>query len=222
MDAKYGDWVITPRRGKPVELSALWFNALHCMATFARRLGEPAQEYLDAAAQTQAGFARFWHAELGYCYDVLDGPVGADPSLRPNQIFAVALPFSPLAAEQQRAVVDICARRLLTPVGLRSLDPAHRDYAATYAGSLLKRDLAYHQGTVWAWLLGPFISAHLRVYGDRDLAFSYLRPLLDQLAAAGLGSLSEVFDGDAPYAPDGCPAQAWSVAEALRALYNVS
>jgi len=217
MDVKVDDWVATPRIGKLVEINALWYNALRNMADFASRLGEPADRYDTLAKQTHAGFARFWNEAVGYCYDVLDGPRGDDPALRPNQLFAVSLPYSPLASEQQRAVVEVCARHLLTSHGLRSLAPDDPAYVGHYGGNQRRRDTAYHQGTVWSWLIGPFVSAHLRVYGDRELARSFLQPLLHHLADHGVGSISEIFDGDPPFTPHGCIAQAWSVAEVLRA-----
>ncbi|MBS1253688.1 MAG: hypothetical protein MAG451_02741 [Anaerolineales bacterium] len=217
MDAKVDDWVVTPRIGKPVEINALWYNALRIMVDFSCRLGERAEEYAAAADQVEAGFARFWNEEAGYCYDVLDGPAGDDASLRPNQLFAVSLPHSPLDARQQQAVVDACARELLTSHGLRSLAPEAPAYVGHYGGGQRERDAAYHQGTVWAWLIGPFVSAHLRVYGDPDLARSYLPPLLQHLVDHGVGSISEIFDGHPPFTPRGCIAQAWSVAEVLRA-----
>jgi predicted glycogen debranching enzyme len=218
MDAIAGDWVVTPRMGKPVEINALWYNALRIMADFARQLGREvmAGDYEQMADQVRQSFQRFWNEDLGYCYDVLDGPDGDDPALRPNQLFAVSLPHSPLTPAQQKAVVDVCARRLLTPYGLRSLDPDHSDYHGHYGGDRLQRDAAYHQGTVWGWLIGPFVSAHLRVYGDPVQARSFLLPLLKHLNAHGAGSMSEIFDGDPPFTPRGCPAQAWTVAEVLR------
>ncbi len=217
MDAKIGDWVVTPRIGKPVEVNALWYNALRSMAGFSRRIGRPAAEYNSLAARTLAGFARFWNHTAGYCFDLLDGPDGHEPTLRPNQLFAVSLPESPLTPLQQQAVVDACARHLLTSRGLRSLTPEHPDYQGHYGGDQGQRDRAYHQGTVWGWLLGPFVLAHLRVYHDPALARSFLEPMADHLTAHGLGTLSEIFDGDPPFRPDGCIAQAWTVAEILRA-----
>jgi predicted glycogen debranching enzyme len=217
MDAKVGDWVVTPRIGKPIEVNALWYNALRTMARFARQVSKPHQEYEAMADRVLARFSRFWSADLGYCYDVLDTPAGDDASLRPNQIFAVSLPESPLTPAQQRGVVETCARRLLTSHGLRSLCPDHPQYQGRYGGNQRQRDGAYHQGTVWGWLIGPFVSAHLRVYGDRALAREFLEPMSDHLTAHGLGSLSEIFDGDAPMTPRGCIAQAWTVAEVLRA-----
>ena len=227
MDAKVDDWVVTPRIGKPVEINALWYNALCVMADVAPRLGEPADQYAAMAERARSGFARFWCAgadcghgccsSQGYCYDVLDTPDGDDASLRPNQLFAVSLPHSPLSAEQQRAVVDACARHLLTSHGLRSLAPSDPAYIGRYGGDRRQRDAAYHQGTVWGWLIGPFVAAHLRVYGDREAARFFLRPFVHHLSDHAVGSVSEIFDGDPPFAPRGCIAQAWSVAEVLRA-----
>lgn len=217
MDAKVGDWVVTPRIGKPVEVNALWYNALRTIAKLSRRIGKPHQEYDAIADRAVARFSRFWNEELGYCYDVLDGPDGDDASLRPNQLFAVSLPESPLPPIQQKDVVDVCARSLLTSHGLRSLAPDQPQYEGKYMGSPLQRDRAYHQGTVWGWLLGPFIQAHLRVYNNPTLARSFLEPMMNHLFAHGLGTLSEIFDGDPPFPPRGCFAQAWTVAEVLRA-----
>ncbi len=218
MDVKIDEWVVTPRTGKAVEINALWHNALRVMAGWARQLGAPAEPYTDLAERAHTGFARFWNPAAGCCYDVLDTPDGGpDPTLRPNQLLAVALPHSPLTPAQQRAVVTVCARRLLTSHGLRTLPDDDPRYHGRYNGDRRTRDTAYHQGTVWAWLIGPFVSAHLRVYGDQSQARAFLRPLLQHLAAAGLGTLSEVFDGDPPHAPGACLAQAWSVAEVLRA-----
>jgi glycogen debranching enzyme len=170
----------------------------------------------ELAGQARAGFQRFWNPAAGYCYDVLDGPQGDDPSLRPNQLLAVSLPDSPLTAEQQRAVVEVCARRLLTSYGLRSLAADHPDYVGDYGGDVIRRDGAYHQGTAWSWLIGPFVEAHLRVYGDRRAGRAFLLPLVRHLHDHGLGSISEIFDGNPPFTPNGCPAQAWGVAELLR------
>ncbi|MBW4574398.1 MAG: amylo-alpha-1,6-glucosidase [Aphanothece sp. CMT-3BRIN-NPC111] len=217
MDAKVGDWVVTPRIGKPIEVNALWYNALRTMAKFARQIGKPHQEYEAIADRTLARFPRFWNSELGYCYDVLDSPDGNDASLRPNQIFAVSLPETPLTITQQRAVVEACGRMLLTSHGLRSLSCAHPQYQGHYGGDQRQRDGAYHQGTVWGWLLGPFVLAHLRAYGNPAQARQFLEPMTDHLSSHGIGSLSEIFDGDAPMTPRGCIAQAWTVAEVLRA-----
>lgn len=222
MDAKFGDWVVTPRIGKPVEVNALWYNALCIMAELAGHLGEDAARFERLADRARAGFARFWNDEQGYCFDVLDGPEGDDAALRPNQILAVALPHSALEPARQRSVVEVCARHLLTSYGLRSLAPAHSDYKGQYRGDLKERDGAYHQGTVWGWLIGPFVSAHLRVYSDQAQARSYLHPLLQHLVDHGVGTVSEIFDGDPPFEPNGCPAQAWSVAELIRAWQDTA
>jgi predicted glycogen debranching enzyme len=224
MDAKVEDWVVTPRIGKPIEVNALWYNALRSMGKFARCLNKPYQEYDALAERTLVKFARFWNGETGYCYDVLDGPEGHDAALRPNQIFAVSLPHGGsngwthlLNKAQQKSVVDICGQTLLTSYGLRSLSPDHAQYQGHYDGDQRQRDGAYHQGTTWGWLIGPFIHAHLRVYQNPMLTRQFLRPWKHQLSSHGLGTLSEIFDGDAPIAPNGCIAQAWTVAEVLRA-----
>jgi len=231
MDAKIGDWVVTPRIGKPVEVNALWYNALMIMVDLSKQLDKkkPAEEYRAAAAQVQASFQRFWNGEQGYLYDVIDGPEGEpdskgrnrDRRLRPNQIFAVALPNSPLHEAQQKTVVDICARELLTSHSLRSLAHGQPGYVPYYQGNPMQRDAAYHQGTVWAWLIGPFVDAHYRVYQDADNARSFLAPLGLHLGEACLGNISEIFDAEPPFAPRGCFAQAWSVSEVLRAWMDL-
>ncbi|MEM6592447.1 MAG: amylo-alpha-1,6-glucosidase [Cyanobacteria bacterium P01_C01_bin.73] len=221
MDAKVGDWVVTPRIGKPIEVNALWVNALQIMVAFARQLGKPTETYKSMMDRAKKGFQRFWNPALGYCYDVLDSPDGDDAALRPNQIFAVALPgvgeSGLLTSAQQKAIVDVVAGQLLTSHGLRSLAPSDPNYVGTYGGDPLKRDGAYHQGTTWGWLLGPFVQAHYRVYGDSAIARSFLEPMADHLRAGCVGTLSEIFDGDAPMTPRGAFAQAWTVAEVLRA-----
>jgi predicted glycogen debranching enzyme len=217
MDAKVDDWVVTPRIGKPVEINALWYNALRIMADFARHLGEAPGPYDELAELAGTSFGRFWNEASSHCYDVIEGPEGDDPALRPNQLFAVSLPHSPLTPDQQRAVVDVCARHLLSSHGLRSLAPFEPAYSGHYGGDRRQRDGAYHQGTVWGWLMGPFVRAHLRVYRDPAVARSYLRSLFQHLAGHGVGSISEIFDGDPPFTPRGCIAQAWSVAELLQA-----
>ncbi|ASC71223.1 hypothetical protein XM38_021750 [Halomicronema hongdechloris C2206] len=223
MDAKVDDWVVTPRIGKPIEISALWYNALVAMAQFAPVLGKSATPYQQLAEQTRQGFQRFWPGNRGYCYDVLDGPEGDDTSLRPNQIVAVALPASELLGPsllspvQQRAVVDSVAQHLVTSYGLRSLAADAPQYQGHYGGDRWQRDGAYHQGPVWGWLIGPFVQAHLKVYGDSSLARRFLAPLADHLSDGCIGSLSEIFDGDPPHRPRGAFAQAWTVAEVLRA-----
>ena len=222
MDAKVGDWVVTPRTGKAVEINALWVNSLATMAGFAAQLGKPAEGYEKLGAKAAKNFQRFWNAERGFCYDVIDAPgEGNDASLRPNQIFAVSLPVSPLTAEQQQDVVGVCAFQLLTSHGLRSLAQSEHGYIGRYGGGPRERDGAYHQGTVWGWLLGPFALAHLRVHKDRAAALRFLEPLGREIYAGGLGTLSEIFDGDAPFTPRGCIAQAWTVAEVVRAWKEI-
>ncbi|MFK7803056.1 MAG: amylo-alpha-1,6-glucosidase [Anaerolineae bacterium] len=217
MDAKAGEWVVTPRVGKPIEINALWYNALRNMCHFSKQLGYSPAAYDDLAAQVKESFSRFWYADKNYCYDVIDGPDGPETHLRPNQLLAVSLSYSPLEPDQQKLVLDTCAKQLLTSHGLRSLAQSDSEYIGVYKGDVRERDAAYHQGTVWGWLIGPFIAAHLRVYKDPEMARSYLAPALAHLRDHGLGSISEIFDGDAPFTPRGCPAQAWSVAEYLRA-----
>ncbi len=222
MDAKIGDWVITPRIGKPIEISALWYNALLSMAQFAEVVGHAGGDYCILAEQTRQGMQRFWADALGYGYDALDGPDGPDPTLRPNQIFAVALPTPTLgpplfSLPQQRAIVDAVSRQLLTSYGLRSLSPHHPDYSGRYGGDPVQRDSHYHQGPVWGWLIGPFVQAHWQVYHDPAAARRFLEPMADHLLNGCVGSLSEIFDGDAPHEPRGTFAQAWTVAEVLRA-----
>jgi len=218
MDAKVGDWVVTPRIGKPVEINPLWYNALETMAALAPAAGRSGEPFAKMAAMVKRSFGKFWNSGSGCCFDVIDAPgIGNDASLRPNQIFAVSLPESPLSPEQQRAVVDVCARRLVTSHGLRSLAQEEPGYQGHYGGAPRERDGAYHQGTVWGWLMGPFVLAHLRVYGDHKAAASFLEPLGKQITSHGLGTLSEIFDGDAPFTPRGCIAQAWTVGEVLRA-----
>ncbi len=226
MDAKVGDWVVTPRIGKAVEINALWYNALMCIADLATRIDKQAvvAEFTNTAEQVSESFSRFWNDERDCLYDVIDGPVGIekvdgrryDPSVRPNQVFAVSLPHSPLDAVRQRAVVDNCAHNLVTSYGLRSLAMGSSEYTGHYGGGQVERDGAYHQGTVWAWLTAPFVEAHFRVYGDAERARSFLRPLGGHLREACVGSISEIFDGDAPHLAQGCFAQAWSVSETLR------
>ncbi|MEX2491248.1 MAG: amylo-alpha-1,6-glucosidase [Nitrospirales bacterium] len=221
MDAKVGDWVVTPRMGKPVEINALWYHAWLTMGHLAKTLKVPHQEFLKTANDIKTSFQRFWHEPSHYCYDVIDGPHGHDPAPRPNQLFAVSLPNSPLTDRQQQAVVDYCARHLYTSYGLRSLGTEDPQYVGQYGGDMRQRDGAYHQGTVWGWLLGPFVLAHHRVYRDPGAALSYLEPMAHQLNDYGVGTLGEIFDGQPPHAPRGCIAQAWTVAEVLRAWHVI-
>jgi predicted glycogen debranching enzyme len=222
MDAKVGSWVVTPRIGKPVEVNALWYNALRTLADLDRRRGTTAAEFDALAARVRASFKRFVLPNGRGLADVLDGPAGDDVSLRPNQIFAVSLHNAPLDGAAARAVVDVCARELVTSHGLRTLAPSDSRYVGTYGGSREARDAGYHQGTVWPWLLGPFACAHARVYHDRETALTFLQPLLSSLGACGLGTLGEIADGDPPFAFRGAIAQAWSVAETLRAWHELS
>ena len=224
MDAKVGDWVVTPRRGKPVEVQALWLNALRIGSENSLRWARLYDQSLTAFRE------RFWDPELRHLADVVDveGRAGErDLSCRPNQIFAVAgLPFPVLTGPQARAVVDAVEYRLLTPLGLRSLAPGAPGYAPRYAGGPLERDGAYHQGTVWPWLAGPFVEAWIRVHGDTpatraEARTRFLTPLLAHLEVAGLGHVSEVADGDPPHTPGGTPFQAWSVGELLRVSIEI-
>lgn len=223
MDAKIGDWVVTPRRGKPVEIQALWYNALCVMAHLAEVFGDAAGQdrCRKMAARTQQSFTRtFWNEAAGCLYDVVDGEA-RDATIRPNQIFAVSLPHTMLPDEQARRVVAVVERDLLTPYGLRSLAPGDPQYRSRYEGDARSRDSAYHQGAAWAWLMGPFITAYLKVNGRspaaRERSAAWLNGFGEHLRDAGLGQVSELFDGDAPHRPRGCFAQAWSVAELLRA-----
>jgi len=220
MDAKVGDWVVTPRIGKPVEINALWLNALDVVLRLGIRLRDPGAQSLSKAllARARAGFGRFWNESRGCLYDVIDvdGGSGTDASVRPNQIFAVSLPYCALSTQQMRAVVDTCSRELLTSAGLRSLSPKDPAYQRRYGGDQRKRDGAYHQGTVWSWLLGPFAWAHYRAYGDAALSRAYLDSIAMHLREDCVGSFSEIFDGDPPHGAQGCFAQAWGVAETLR------
>ena len=224
MDAKIGDWVVTPRMGKPVEIQALWFNALRIMEDLAARFGdeERRKKYSSLASLASWTFNRvFWNKDARCLYDVVNGGP-PDGSIRPNQIFAVSLYYSMLSPERARAVVEAVERELLTLVGLRTLNRSDSRYRATYEGNQYSRDSAYHQGTVWPWLLGPFVSAYVKVNGgtpqSRARAHDLLRGLEAHMTEAGLGQISEIFDADAPHHPRGCFAQAWSVAEVLRAL----
>jgi glycogen debranching enzyme len=227
MDAKVGDWVVTPRRGKPVEIQALWYNALCIMEDLARQFGDESgqKRYRNMATVASWSFNRlFWNDKAGCLYDVTNG-APPDASIRPNQIFAVSLPYSMLSPERAKAVVEKVQEHLLTPYGLRSLASGYPQqdpqYRGRYTGGPAERDGAYHQGTVWPWLMGPFITAYIKVNGGNEAArrqaAEWLAPLKDHLADGGLEHISEIFDGDAPQRPVGCIAQAWSVAEVLRA-----
>lgn len=220
MDAKVDGWVVTPRRGKAVELNALWYNALRLLEGWLRDAGDaPRADALAAhAARTRESFAaRFWYAEGGWLYDVVDGEAGDDAACRPNQVFALSLRHPVLEEGRWARVLEVVRERLLTPYGLRSLAPGHPDYKPTYHGDLRARDAAYHQGTVWAWLIGPFVDAWLRVHPhDRAGARAFLAAFDGHLDDFGVGSIAEIFDAEPPFTPRGCIAQAWSVAEVLR------
>ena len=221
MDAKVDGWVVTPRRGKPVEIQALWYNALRCMAEWGRLTGRPESEWTELAERVRRSFnGRFWFEASGYLCDVVDGDQGDDSAFRPNQLLAIALPHPVLDQQRWHAVVEQVADKLLTPLGLRTLSRDHPNYKAKYVGDLRARDAAYHQGTVWAWLIGPFIDAWLKVSPDPSAARSLLEGFEQHLAEGGIGTISEIFDAEPPYHPRGCIAQAWSVAEVLRAWQN--
>jgi predicted glycogen debranching enzyme len=220
MDAKMDDWVVTPRRGKAVEINALWYNALRLLEGWLLEAGEStrSQEVASAAHSAYASFnERFWFEQGQYLYDVIDGP-GQDAACRPNQLLAFSLPFPVLDEARWAAVLETTRVKLLTPVGLRSLSPDDPDYKPAYDGDLRVRDGAYHQGTVWGWLIGPFIDAWLKVHpGDFKTAGGFLDGLIAHQSAEGcIGSISEIFDAEPPFTPRGCIAQAWSVAEVLR------
>jgi predicted glycogen debranching enzyme len=221
MDAKVGDWVVTPRRGKAVEINALWYNALRLLEKWVREeKGEAeARPLAEHAERARRSFnQRFWFAAGGYLYDVVDGEQGDDSSLRPNQVFALSLAHPVLERSRWEKVMEVVREKLLTPVGLRSLSPDHPDFKPRYDGDLRSRDAAYHQGTVWGWLAGPYVDAYLKVYpGDREGARRVLEGFVPQLGEACIGSLSEIFDAEPPFTPRGCVAQAWTVAEVLRA-----
>jgi predicted glycogen debranching enzyme len=222
MDAKMGDWVVTPRRGKAVELNALWFNALKLLESWLRESdnSEAAERYAKHAEQTRQSFnERFWFEEGGHLFDVVDvnGGDTNDSACRPNQLFAISLDHPVLDQPRWKSIVDVAENELVTPVGLRSLSPKHPDYKPIYAGDLRSRDGAYHQGTVWAWLIGPFIDAWLKVHpGENAAARKFLERFPESMNENGLGTISEVFDAREPHTAGGCIAQAWSVAEVLR------
>ncbi|MBX6362294.1 MAG: glycogen debranching enzyme family protein [Gemmatimonadetes bacterium] len=225
MDAKVDDWVVTPRRGKSVEINALWYNALRLMEGWLRERGdEEADGARELAERCRLSFnRRFWYDEGGYLYDVVDGPEGDDPKCRPNQVLAISLEHPVLDPARWVDVLRMVREKLLTPVGLRSLAPGDPDYKPTYFGDRRARDAAYHQGTVWPWLIGPFVDAWLRVHpGDVQTAHGWLDGLIDSLGHDCIGTISEIFDAEPPYTSRGCVAQAWSVAETLRALLRTT
>jgi predicted glycogen debranching enzyme len=224
MDAKIGDFVVTPRNGKPVEIQALWYNALRTMEDIAEkhRLTADAEKYSEMADRVRKSFNElFWNEDAGCLYDTINDNA-RDGTIRPNQILAVSLHHTMLGKDSARTVVDVVERELLTPFGLRSLSPSDERYRGRYEGDSRMRDTAYHQGTVWTWLLGPFMDAYFKVNGTSKAVRDRVRKLLQVLSThfndAGLGHISEIFDGDRPHRPRGCFAQAWSVGEVLRAV----
>jgi predicted glycogen debranching enzyme len=222
MDAKVGDWVVTPRTGKAVEIQALWYNALRVMEDLAEKFGDKAnqKQYKTMAASTRKSFnEQFWNEQTGCLYDVVNGDE-RDASIRPNQVFAISLAKSMVSTAQAKSILLVVERELLTPRGLRTLSPNDSRYIGHYEGGPQSRDGSYHQGTVWPWLMGPFITAYAKTFGanaGRKFGINWLSTFQDHLSEACLGQVSEIFDGDAPQTPRGCVAQAWSVAELLRA-----
>jgi predicted glycogen debranching enzyme len=221
MDAKVGDWVVTPRHGKAVEVNALWFNALTILANFEQRWGtaDASSSLAESAARVRVRFREvFWNEAGNSLYDVVCGEE-RDASIRPNQIFAISLPHPLLDGADAESVLRIVEKHLLTPRGLRSLSPEDPRFIGTYIGGPRERDAAYHQGTVWSWLLGPYITALVRVRGEAGIAEGQriLKAFQPHLEESCIGTISEIFDGAPPHAPRGCAAQAWSVGEILRA-----
>jgi len=221
MDAKVGEWVVTPRRGKAIEINALWYNALCVTAGWLEMIGDAsrAAQLSECAARVFQSFnERFWSPELGYCYDIVDKEGGGnDPSLRPNQVLSISLPHAVLSEDKWQPVLKVVREQMLTPYGLRSLAPSDPNYKPRYDGDLRARDAAYHEGTVWAWLIGPFFDAWLRANpGDWGTARTILAAFDAEMSEAGIGTISEIFDAEPPFTPRGCIAQAWSVAEVLR------
>jgi predicted glycogen debranching enzyme len=229
MDAKVDDWVVTPRRGKAVEINALWYNALCLLSKWAEEEDGPGAgaTYQDYARRACESFnSQFWNPETGYLFDVVDGESGGgkpgnDPACRPNQIFAISLEHPVLDKAHWEAVVDAATKYLLTPVGLRSLAPGEPDYKQRYDGDLRARDAAYHQGSVWAWLIGPYIDALAKVHPER-CCLGLLKGFSTHQDEACIGSIGEIFDAEQPHTPRACIAQAWSVAEVLRCVANIS
>jgi predicted glycogen debranching enzyme len=227
MDAKVGDLVVTPRHGKPVEIQALWYNALRFMEQLAATFKDAgaAEQYGAMAVKARDSFNElFWNEELGCLYDVVNG-ASRDASIRPNQVIAISLTNTMLSKERAASVLRVVERNLLTPRGLRTLSPGDPQYVGRYAGGPSSRDAAYHQGTVWPWLMGPYITAYAKTFGKkagRKFSAEWLQNFQDHFHEACLGQVSEIFDGDAPHTPRGCVAQAWSTAEMLRVVAEVA
>jgi predicted glycogen debranching enzyme len=227
MDAKVGNWVVTPRMGKPVEIEALWYNALKIFESILLMNGETeaSENIHDKAEQAKKSFSeKYWYTEGKYLYDNIDESGKPDSSLRPNQVFALSLPFHLIEGKMAEAVLNIVRSKLYTPAGLRSLSPDDPNYKGNYGGNTLLRDAAYHQGTVWSWLLGPFVEAGMKTLGDqfKAEALAIIQRFTYHLNEGCIGTISEIFDGDAPHHPRGCVAQAWGVAEILRVIKTYS
>ncbi|HVC35535.1 MAG TPA: amylo-alpha-1,6-glucosidase [Chloroflexota bacterium] len=217
MDARVGDWVVTPRQGKPVEIQALWYNAVRLLSAWLHVRGQDVSRFAELSERCRVSFnRRFWNPPRDCCFDVVDGPEGDDPALRPNQLLAASLSNPVLDPSRWEAMLGTVERALLTPVGLRSLAPTEPAYVGAYGGDQFRRNSAYHQGTVWAWLIGPYVDVAKRVRGDDWDPKPVLTGLVRHLNEAGLGQVSEIFNGNPPHPPDGCIAQAWSVGELLR------
>jgi predicted glycogen debranching enzyme len=216
MDARDGDWVVTPRHGKPVEIAALWYNALRLMSDWTHRANAPVARFAMMAERARrTAKARYWFDAGSYLYDVIDGPEGNDASLRPNQLMALGLSYPLVDGERARRSLDRVREKLLTPFGLRTLSPDDPRYLHRFGGDHRSRDAAYQMGIVWPWLLGPYLDAHLRIHRDPTVVARVLAPFAAHFREAGLGSISEIFEGEPPYRPAGAIAQAWSVGELL-------
>jgi len=216
MDARDEDWVVTPRHGKPIEIAALWYNALRLMSDWTSRANVPVARFAMMAERARrAAQARYWYEAGGYLYDVIDGPEGSDVSLRPNQLLALGLAYPLIDGEPARRSLGRVTEKLLTPFGLRTLSPDDPRYLHRFGGNHRSRDAAYQMGIVWPWLLGPYLDAHLRIHGDPSVVARALAPFEAHLREAGIGSISEIFEAEPPYRPAGAIAQAWSVGELL-------
>jgi glycogen debranching enzyme len=223
MDARIGDWVVTPRMGKPVEIEALWYNVLKIFAELLQLNSQSHDAWVvsQSAEKTKQSFTKkFWYVDGGYLYDVIDENKIPDSTLRPNQLFAISLPFALIEGEKAESILNIITEKLYTPVGLRSLSPDHPSYTSCYEGDPFKRDSCYHQGTVWSWLLGPYVDSLMKIQGARnkEQAMNVIENFHYHLNEGCIGSVSEIFDADAPHSPKGCVAQAWGVAEILRVI----